>query len=392
MAVDKSLVSGSTTMLLLKLLSEKDMYGYEMIETLRERSQNVFELKAGTLYPLLHSLESRQLLRVYEKEAGGKDEKILQYHQTGPEGPGGKERRVEDICTGCHKCAYGRRDCMKAEEYLSVLTDQMRCKMAREAVRDELLCHIEDQKAAFISEGMEKSEAEEAAVREMGDPVETGNEMDRIHRPKMAWGMIALITVLSITGYAIQRAMEAKVVADGGYAWLSSRNLVFLIAGLVLMMGVCFADYTRIGQRARGIMAVIDILLIGATVFSRAVNGAKTFLYLPVIGYITIEYVFLLTVPVLCGHTVRIQRTGIPRDWKSRSLDDPVRIYRISDSEHYDNGRTYALIYDHTGHSCISRLVPCIAPKNSGRHCGGPALCSGSRYRILLVYGGGLSA
>ena len=48
MAVDRSLVSGSTTMLLLKLLSEKDMYGYEMIETLREKSQNVFELKAGT--------------------------------------------------------------------------------------------------------------------------------------------------------------------------------------------------------------------------------------------------------------------------------------------------------------------------------------------------------
>ena len=47
MAVDRSLVSGSTTMLLLKLLSEKDMYGYEMIETLREKSQNVFELKAG---------------------------------------------------------------------------------------------------------------------------------------------------------------------------------------------------------------------------------------------------------------------------------------------------------------------------------------------------------
>ena len=59
MAVDRSLVSGSTTMLLLKLLSEKDMYGYEMIETLREKSQNVFELKAGTLYPLLHGMEDR---------------------------------------------------------------------------------------------------------------------------------------------------------------------------------------------------------------------------------------------------------------------------------------------------------------------------------------------
>ena len=41
MSIDKTLVSGSVTMLLLKLLSEKDMYGYEMISTLRERSQNV---------------------------------------------------------------------------------------------------------------------------------------------------------------------------------------------------------------------------------------------------------------------------------------------------------------------------------------------------------------
>ena len=65
MAVEKSLVSGSMTMLTLKLLSEKDMYGYEMIETLRNRSQNVFELKAGTLYPLLHGLEEKGMVTGY---------------------------------------------------------------------------------------------------------------------------------------------------------------------------------------------------------------------------------------------------------------------------------------------------------------------------------------
>ena len=80
MALDKSLVSGSTTMLILKLLSEKDMYGYEMIETLQARSQNVFELKAGTLYPLLHTLEQNDLLTVYEKEVSGKTRKY--YHIT----------------------------------------------------------------------------------------------------------------------------------------------------------------------------------------------------------------------------------------------------------------------------------------------------------------------
>lgn len=83
MAVDKSLISGSMTMLLLSMLNEKDMYGYEMIETLREKSNNVFELKAGTLYPLLHSLEEKTLLTAYEKEAGGK---VRKYYSITKEG------------------------------------------------------------------------------------------------------------------------------------------------------------------------------------------------------------------------------------------------------------------------------------------------------------------
>lgn len=93
MAVDKSLVSGSTTMLLLKLLSEKDMYGYEMIETLRERSRNVFELKAGTLYPLLHSLEEKCLLTVYEKEVAGK---VRKYYSITKEGSKALAQKQEE--------------------------------------------------------------------------------------------------------------------------------------------------------------------------------------------------------------------------------------------------------------------------------------------------------
>ena len=83
MAIDKSLVSGSMTMLILRLLNEKDMYGYEMIDTLRKKSQNVFELKAGTLYPLLHGLEEKGMLKVYEQEHLGK---IRKYYSITKEG------------------------------------------------------------------------------------------------------------------------------------------------------------------------------------------------------------------------------------------------------------------------------------------------------------------
>ena len=83
MKVNKNMVSGNSAMLVLKLLSEKDMYGYEMIEALREKSQNVFELKAGTLYPLLHGLEEKNFVLSYEQEATGK---VRKYYRLTAEG------------------------------------------------------------------------------------------------------------------------------------------------------------------------------------------------------------------------------------------------------------------------------------------------------------------
>lgn len=67
MKVDKSLASGSTTMLVLKLIEEEDMYGYQMIEELEKKSNNVFTLKAGTLYPILHGLEQQGIIMAYDR-------------------------------------------------------------------------------------------------------------------------------------------------------------------------------------------------------------------------------------------------------------------------------------------------------------------------------------
>ena len=83
MGIDKSLISGSTSMFVLRLLEEKDMYGHEMIETLQKRSNNVFMLKAGTLYPLLHSLEGKNYLTSYESEVNGKQRKYYSITKAG---------------------------------------------------------------------------------------------------------------------------------------------------------------------------------------------------------------------------------------------------------------------------------------------------------------------
>ncbi len=47
MEIDKGLIGGSTVLMLLVLLKERDMYGYEIIKELKERSNNTFEFKRG---------------------------------------------------------------------------------------------------------------------------------------------------------------------------------------------------------------------------------------------------------------------------------------------------------------------------------------------------------
>lgn len=75
MKINKELLKGSTTLLVLRLLETENMYGYEMIKDLKEKSENVFELKEGTLYPILHSLEESGLISSYWDETTAKKRK-----------------------------------------------------------------------------------------------------------------------------------------------------------------------------------------------------------------------------------------------------------------------------------------------------------------------------
>jgi len=62
---DKELLKGSTYLLLLKLLEKEDMYGYKIIKELEKKSDNIFELKEGTIYPILRSMENDKLVNSY---------------------------------------------------------------------------------------------------------------------------------------------------------------------------------------------------------------------------------------------------------------------------------------------------------------------------------------
>ncbi|HIT72657.1 MAG TPA: helix-turn-helix transcriptional regulator [Candidatus Fimicola cottocaccae] len=75
MKFDKELLKGSTNMIILNLLEKQDMYGYQIIKVLEQKSENIFEFKEGTLYPILHSLEEKNYINSYWDETGSKKRK-----------------------------------------------------------------------------------------------------------------------------------------------------------------------------------------------------------------------------------------------------------------------------------------------------------------------------
>lgn len=84
MEIEKSLLSGSTPLLVLSLLKDGDKYGYEMIEALAKRSDDTFRLKEGTLYPLLHTMEKSHWITSYTAQAeSGRERKYYRLTDLG---------------------------------------------------------------------------------------------------------------------------------------------------------------------------------------------------------------------------------------------------------------------------------------------------------------------
>ncbi|WP_068786461.1 PadR family transcriptional regulator [Paenibacillus phocaensis] len=83
MKVNKELLKGSTGMLILTLLNERELYGYQLIKELELMSEGVFDLKEGTLYPILHAMETEHWLESYWEEAEGRKRKYYRITDSG---------------------------------------------------------------------------------------------------------------------------------------------------------------------------------------------------------------------------------------------------------------------------------------------------------------------
>lgn len=181
------------------------------------------------------------------------------------------------------------------EEYLKTLLEQIRCKKAHASIYHEIRGHIEEQVADNIAEDMSKDDALKAALNDMGDPVQTGVEMDQLHRPQMAWRIIVAIGILTLFSILIQYLVTRYIPDNNAYFF---RHHIFnAIISFSAMIVVYRIDYSLIGKYSKWIATIFllffafQIFIVEMRILSKVlIMSPLFFLYVPLFGAILYQY------------------------------------------------------------------------------------------------------
>lgn len=157
----------------------------------------------------------------------------------------------------------------KIKKYTKTVCEQIRWKKAHTNISEEIESHIIDQKEAYLLGGMDEITATDNAIKQMGDPVVVGTQLDRTHRPKPQWAMLSLTVVLVLIGYII----NTYLITEPG---IPNKKRVFLsvFIGLGVMLIAYFLDFSLIAKYPRLVYAIIMLFAIALFFISPRYNGA----------------------------------------------------------------------------------------------------------------------
>lgn len=158
-------------------------------------------------------------------------------------------------------------NCFK--EYVELVCQQLRWKKARPVIEREIGIHLCDQRDALIKSGMDEDTANLESIRQMGDAVEIGMKLDRVHRPKPQWSMLAATAALLMIGLLIR----LFIFNDGDRSGLLSVRLFYTAIGIIVMLIAYFSDFSLLGKYPKTILFSVMAISIAGLCLSPTING-----------------------------------------------------------------------------------------------------------------------
>lgn len=153
------------------------------------------------------------------------------------------------------------------KEYCNKVSQQIRWRKAKPMIAKEIEHHLCDQRDAYVSRGDNETNATEKAILQMGDAVFVGQELDKAHKPKPQWFLLAFTGLLMLIGLSINFWIKGTT-----HLPFSFSILPFVLA-FGLFVGCYYMDFTRLGKHPKKIYAFILIVSIIGILFGTTVNG-----------------------------------------------------------------------------------------------------------------------
>jgi len=95
-----SFLNGVPELLVLQLLSRREMYGYEIVKAIQTETRQTLAFGEGCIYPYLHYLEEEALVKSHRKEVGGRSRNYYQITRQG-------KKRLGDLSTEWNRVTAG---------------------------------------------------------------------------------------------------------------------------------------------------------------------------------------------------------------------------------------------------------------------------------------------
>jgi len=142
----------------------------------------------------------------------------------------------------------------KGERFVSEVTNHIKSKEAKSFVATELDFHSKQAKDTWIEKGLSEEVAENKAVEQMGSPIKLGQELNKLHKPKVDWFLLILLVAAMGLGFL-------PIIALGHTNDLLMNKVIFVILGIATAVGIMLLDYRKL-ERLGWLFYTIGVLIL----------------------------------------------------------------------------------------------------------------------------------
>lgn len=142
----------------------------------------------------------------------------------------------------------------KGERFLKEVTNHIKSKEAKDLVATELNFHLKQAKNMWMDKGLSEEVAEDKAVEQMGSPIKLGQELNKLHKPKVDWFLIGLLVAAMGLGFL-------PVIAFGYMNDLLMDKVIFVVLGIATALGMMLINYRKL-ERLGWLFYTIGVLIL----------------------------------------------------------------------------------------------------------------------------------